>query len=299
MELCLNYKSLEANWEEDAGYFKKIGVTGIRPHMPAVNSPWAVGSDTPGGLAYIRRQARYFADRGFYVTWGIAGLNGFNGAGQLTATAWADYEDVVLAEAQYLQDQGIAITFEIGNELEDKADGTTLTVDQLITNLCTLATAVKAIYTIGKVAYSPWDYAGTTYDKWIAKDIAGETTGLDYLNAHSYCNSVNDRAMVYGTFVAQAKLIAQFGPDRCDITEGGMEAGAAAVAALPAYLKRAKIKEMWKYSENLGFRRFFVYSYVGNQDANNDFAMKYTDGTFDPQWDAYLSRGGRYTQQTS
>jgi hypothetical protein len=290
MDLCVNYKAAEANWDADIAYFKRVGVKGIRPHMPAVDSPWIVGVDSAGSFAFWRRCAKYFSDRGFFVSWGIAGYNGFNGAGQMTATRWTEYRAIILAEAAYLQAQGINICFEIGNEMESTADGSTLTVAQMISNLGTLATDVKAIYTLGTVAYSPWDYLGTTYDTWISTGRGG----LDFINVHPYCNSADgNRSLTYGGWTAINKMIRNFGPTHCNVTECGMEAGDTALQALPTYLKVAKWREQWNYMKNLGFQRAFVYTYVGYLNGDNQFAMKLTNSTFDPQWDVLISDGKR------
>lgn len=286
MELHINYKASELNWDSDIAYLKSVGVTGIRPHLPAISYPWTIGADTSGSFAYWRRMAKYFSSKGFYVSWGIAGYNGFNGDKQLTATKWIEYRQIILAEAAYLQQQGIAITFEIGNELEPKVDGTTLSIPQLIANLSQLATDVKAVYSIGKVAYSTWDYLGTTYDAWIAKGKGG----LDYINVHPYCNNTGDNITVKQySFDSIAKMVAKFGT-ACQVTEFGMEAGLAAYTALAQSTKNQKIGELWDYMKNLGVQKAYIYSYVGMLDSNNDYAMKKTDGTFDPQWNVLLSK---------
>ncbi len=285
MKLCVNYKSREVNWAADVTYFRSVGVTGVRHHMPAITSPWSDPADSEGNLHWLRRQAKYFSDAGFYVAWGIAGLQGFNGDGQLTATQWTNYRNVILAEAAQLQSLGMTITFEIGNELESKADGTTLTVDQLIINLGTLATDVQAVYTNGPIAYSPWDFNGTTYDKWISHGKGG----LDYINVHPYCNTINGRAVSQGAYKACAKMCKAF-PGAVDATEFGMEAGASNVLALPTYLKKAKLGELWNYLENIGIGRAFIYSYVGNLNADDDFAMKLNSGQFDPQWSTLINQ---------
>ncbi len=290
MDLCVNYKAAEANWDADIAYFRTVGVKGIRPHMPAVNSPWAAGTDSAGSFAFWRRCAKYFSDRGFFVSWGIAGYNGFNGAGQMTATRWTEYRAIILAEAAYLQAQGIRICFEIGNEMESTADGTTLTVAQMITNLGVLATDVQAIYTIGTVGYSPWDYLGTTYDNWISIGKGG----LDFINVHPYCNADSSaRGYTDPAYISVKKMVRRFGGDVVNATEFGMEAGDTSLQLMPDYLKVAGLREKWKYLENLGMTRAYVYTYVGYLNGDNQFAMKNTDATFEPMWDALLAKGGR------
>lgn len=293
LDLCVNYKAAQANWDTDIAYFKSVGINGIRPNLPAIGYPWASGLPvSAGNLAYWRLMAQYFSQRGFFVVWGISGYNGFNGVGQLTLTRFNEYRQIVLGEAAYLQSQGISIVFEIGNEMENMADGTTLTVDNFIIALGQLATDVKKVYTIGQVSYSPWDFAGTTYDKWITHGKGG----LDYINVHPYCNAqASLRWVSQGAFYSCAKMAKAFG-SACMCTEFGMEGGDANLQALPAYLKRAKIIEMWNFIQNCGIKKAFVYSWCGYLNGDNQFAMQLTNGTFDPQWAAYLARGGKFNR---
>lgn len=293
LQLCVNYKSSQANWATDMAYFRSVGITAIRPHLPAVGYPWSNGLPTsPGNFAWWRMMAQTWSAAGFTVVWGISGYNGFNTTGLLTAARWTEYATIILAEAAYLQAQGISIIFEIGNEMESMADGSTLTVDQLQLNLGALATSVKAVYTIGKVSYSPWDFAGTTYSKWVTNGKGG----LDFINVHPYCNMVTGgRSMTVGAFSQVAQMAKAF-PGAVMCTEFGMEGGDANLQAMPAYLKKAKIQEMWNSIANLGITMAFVYSWCGYLNGDNQFAMKLMDGTFDPQWYSYLSRGGTYNR---
>lgn len=286
MDLGVNYKALEANWAADAAYFKSVGVNCIRPNLPSVDSPWAIGADTSGSYAYWRRMAKYFSDLGFYVTWGPANLASASTSLSMSATEWTTYRTAVLAEAAYLQAQSYNITFELGNEMEDKADGTTLTVAQMIANIGTLATDVKAVYTRGPIGYSPYDYNGTTYDSWISIGRGG----LDYINVHPYCQLMTgNRGVVTTGFEAAAKMAKAF-PGHVDATEFGMEATAAAFDLVPKSLKNAKMGELWQYMKTIGIGRAFVYNWVGYLNEDDDFAIKKIDGTFDASWQALIKQ---------
>ena len=41
--------------------------------------------------------------------------------------------------------------------------------------------------------------------------------------------------------------------------------------------------------------RAFVYNYVGSLNADNQFAMQNTDGSYDPMWDVLLNDNHRTT----
>lgn len=105
--LGVNYKALQANWDADIAYFNSIGLKNIRPHMPGSPVPWNSATNSTW-----RTCAQYFHNAGFWVTWGTS-------SGVVTTSNWQSLHDSVVAEAQYLQQQGIVIDeFEIGNEYE-------------------------------------------------------------------------------------------------------------------------------------------------------------------------------------
>lgn len=122
----------------------------IEANIPYVRCQ-LLGAESAGEIAASKDDAAYCVSKGFKVLWGLS--SGIT----LTAANWSDYSDAILAAAAWAEANGI-YEFQIGNELEGKVDGTTLTVGDLITNLKTLATAVQAVYTIGKVSYATYTY---------------------------------------------------------------------------------------------------------------------------------------------
>jgi hypothetical protein len=117
--LGVNYKAQQANWDADIAYFNSIGLRNIRPHMPGTPHPWNSSTNTTW-----RNCAQYFHNAGFWVTWGTS-------QSPITNNNWQAYHDSVVAEAQYLQQQGIVIDeFEIGNELEGAINKTVSTLAQ-------------------------------------------------------------------------------------------------------------------------------------------------------------------------
>ena len=105
--LGVNYKAAQVNWDADIAYFNSIGLKNIRPHMPGSPQPW---NSTTNAL--WRTCAQHFHDAGFWVTWGTS-------QSPITASNWQALHDSIVAEAQYLQQQGIVVDeYEIGNEYE-------------------------------------------------------------------------------------------------------------------------------------------------------------------------------------
>src|SRR5665213_698718 len=105
--LGVNYKAAQANWDADIAYFNTIGLKNIRPHMPGSPIPWNSTTNT-----LWRTCAQYFHNAGFWVTWGTS-------QGTISASSWPALHDSIVAEATYLQQQGIVVDeFELGNEFE-------------------------------------------------------------------------------------------------------------------------------------------------------------------------------------
>lgn len=285
-----NYKADSPNWAADAAYLKSVGVVNVRPNLSSLPTPWVVGATTSGGYAFWRNCAAYFASQGFWVSWGPASLNGVT-TGTFTATQWTQYHDSVVLDATYLQTNGIALgAYELGNEMESQADGSTLTVDQMITNIKQLATDVKAVYKLSPITYSLWDFNGTTYDKWITAGLGG----LDMLGLHPYGNLQNSgRDVSLGGYTALKKMMLAFGPSKLYISEYGIDATDANLNSMTTAVKVATMRNFFSILTNLGFTRSMVYSFVGYLNGDNQFAMKKTDGTYIAEWDIIQNFGKR------
>lgn len=291
--LGVNYKSSQSNWAADIAYFKSIGLTGIRPsysNFPA--GTYTPGSEigTLGSIDWWRNCARTFVDNGFFVVHGVAGMP--VAAGFFTATTWTQYRLNVLADAAYCQSLGLALdAYAIGNEIEGRIDGTTLTQSQLRDNLKSLATEVKAIYPLAKaISYSCYDAGGTMFDAW----IAGGLGDIDILGIHVYGQTgSNGRSSNFTTHSIIGKMIKSFGAERCIITEFGIDANAAQYNQTPSRNRYYCMRHLYAGIRELGYSRAFVYSYVGYLDSNDDFALKSTTGSFDAQWNILLTDGNR------
>lgn len=295
----VNYKSGQANWASDIAYFRSIGLTSIRPSL----SNFPVGTYNPGSEAGVtgsidfwRNCAKTFVDAGFWVTHGPAGMP--VAAGSFTSTTWTAYRANVLLDAAYCQALGIAIDcYEIGNEIEGKIDGTTLTQAQLVANLKQLATDVKAVYPLAKsIGYGCFDAGGTFFDLWISSGLGD----ISLLGIHIYGQvGSTGRFAILGDHVLLGKMIRSLGASRCIITEFGIDANASQYNLAPQYNRHYCMRHLYAAIRELGYARALVYSYVGLLNADNDFALKNTNGTFDVQWNIFLNDSKRQTLYTA
>lgn len=122
----VNYNNSSVNWNSDQLFLNLCEVPIIRislPTMPSNGSVPAVWSNQ-SSLNNYRAAAQSFINAGFYVTTGLT----FQ---PISANNWPAYHDFIVAEATYLQSQGIAISeFEVGNELEHDIQPTINTLTQ-------------------------------------------------------------------------------------------------------------------------------------------------------------------------
>lgn len=295
--LGLNYKADETNWDSDIAYFRSIGLTKLRMHLPAVESPWSAGTNNGNGNnAYWRECSKYFADRGFEVTWGLALLHPVYDDGTMTLTNWNSYAACVLAEATYLISQGIRLwCFEISNEIDSKVDGSTLTADSLITNQKALATSIKALSgwtALGtKVGVAMYDHNGVTYDKWIA---AGRGA-MDILALHPYGNVHNSgKSLSMGGYSALQKMFTAFGTNAI-VDEFNLDAGYPNILTIPDETQVNRLRERYALIKSIGFTRADFYTWVGYLNVNDDFALKQNSGDFRSMWDVLLTDNKRRT----
>lgn len=295
--LGCNYKALQANWSADMVYFNAIGLKGIRPNLASIPSGWSPpGAMSAGSYEYWRLCASTFAAAGFWVSWGPSGLSGADTAGSFTATNWTQYHAAVIADATYMQSQGIALgVYELGNEMEALMDGTTITIPQFIVNMAQLATDVKAVYSLSPIGYSCYDYNSTTYNQWITNGLGG----LDYLGVHPYSNiNAGGRGLSLGgyqniQYPNDSKVLYKFGSNHCYVSEFGLEATDAYLQSMPKYLQVAMMRDRWAYLKNMGFTQSMVYTYVGYLNADNQFAMLDMNGQYELMWDPLVQNGKR------
>lgn len=289
--LGVNYKSAQANWASDIAYFKRIGLTTIRPHL----SNFPSGTYTPGSeiavtgsIDWWRNCAKTFLDAGFTVVHGVAR----EPASPFTATSWLSHRAKVLQDATYCQAQGLALDiYQIGNEIEGVIDNTTLTQAQLVSNLKALATDVKAVYPLAKkIGYATYDFGGTMFNNWVSAGLGD----IDVLSANVYAQTTaSGRGFIFGDMAKLGLMIRTFGADRFTLSEFGITGNATEYTATPQYNRNYIMRHIYAGIRELGFTQAIAYSYVGYLDSDNQFALKNTDGTFDIQWGVLLADGGR------
>jgi hypothetical protein len=225
--------------------------TYIRPSMPTYTGPETY---KPNVLACVAA--------GFKVIWGVCGW-------ALTAANWNDYRLAVLDAAQWCQDNGV-YEFQIGNEEEGHIDGTTLTLNQLIINLKSLATEAKSIFTNGKVSYA---CPGFYIPDWVS---AGKGD-LDFLTANVYMGGTTFNEN-WKTRVKS--LIDTFGVDGAYLTEFSLSYLNLNNYSTDENVQLNGIIEMLKYIQELGIKRALFFSH--NSD---EFGALKNNGVYRKLWD--------------
>jgi hypothetical protein len=165
--------------------------------------------------------------------------------------------------------------------LEFHVDGTTMTVAQIITNLKSVATEVKKIFTNGNVSYS----CGNSYiDDWIT---AGKGD-IDILASNIY--------MEYGEHYAEPwkdaidALVSAFGTNETYITEFGPNSSGLDYYSTDEAVQAAAVTEMIEYMEASGMGRALFYCW---QDYSGGlFGVVKADGTYRLLWNQALLNTG-------
>lgn len=295
-----NYKAAQANWAADARYFKAIGLQNIRINLVQSANPWSAGSPNINGTAadinaFWRSAAVFFASQGFYVTWGMSGITGMGsfGSGQLTATLYTALHDAVVAEATYLQQQGIALgDFELGNEWEGYIDGTTLTASQLRADIRQLAADVKAVYTLSPISYGSSN-TGSTWAGWVSDGTLGS---LDSISLHAY-GSIDLTALTVSanSLASMSSIISTFGVSKVYLSEFNLSSNSTSLAALPAATAVSAMSTLFStYITGQSLVKYLVYTFVGNLNSDNQYAQLYMSGAMNPMWFTFFTSQPMY-----
>jgi hypothetical protein len=210
----------------------------------------------------------HITSRGLKAVWGLT-------AGSLDAATWVDYRVAVLAAAAWAEANGVD-EFQLGNELDGKVDGITLTVEQLRENLKSLATEVKAIYKRGKVSYSTF-----YYNEWIA---AGKGD-IDIISLNVYKGTV--LGMGYKTQINL--LIDAFGLDGFNITEFSISAITLDTYSTDEKAQAAGVLEMIEYIKSKDVKDAYFFS-----SRDDRWGYKKLSGQHRKIWDVLKTANGYY-----
>ena len=214
--------------------------------------------------------------KGAKVIWGVSAHSGYNPDYTMTSSNWPTYRQAILDAAQWAQDNGV-YEFQLGNEEEWYIDGTTLTVEQLITNLKSVATEVQAIFTRGNVSY-------TLNDSHISNWISAGKGDIDLLGVHIYQGGTtfND---YWKTEINN--LVNAFGSSAY-LSEFNLSYTSLDYYSEDEAVQAAGITEMIDYIKDSGMTRAFYFCY--NEDSY-DLSVLKNDGTYRKLWDVLTAPG--------
>lgn len=279
----VNYNGTQSDWTKHLAYFKAIGATHIRPTMPQYGYPYDSTKNT-----LWRNCAQTFLNAGFYVTWGITS----SGASSLTSSTWPNYHDSVVAEAAYLQSQGIIFSdFELGNELDMSIDGTTITQVQLYTNVQQLALDVKAVYS-GRISYA----LSGAYSVWQAS-WQGGLGHLDVISVHPYGNiNVNAQTVSFGNVNNILSYMPTYYGTNWYVSEFNLDASNANLQALSQAASVTNMQTMFNSITASGTSTALVYKWNQGVDVtlNNFAGGLLSGGAMNSTWPTFFTSQPMY-----
>jgi hypothetical protein len=194
----VEYPTSQVN--KDLDYLKSVGFTKIRCACPTY--------DSSVGIANIKLLALAAKSRGFYVIVGIT-----SGGTSFGTSSQAAYQTTLDDLTAFCITNNID-ELQVGNEMENHVDGTTMSLDDVRPFIRNLATRVKTDlgYT-GKISYSCGQGFSTKSAAWIADGNLGD---LDYLPINVYGDYPNDYNLGFNYYLSQ--IYNKFG-DRTYVSE--------------------------------------------------------------------------------
>lgn len=292
--LGVNYAAAQSSWPTDIAYFKTVGLRNIRIHLTSIPTPWTAGDPSVvNSNAYWRLCAQTFAAAGFSVTWGP---NFPSSATPATSSNWQAYHDAVVAEATYLQSQGIVLSgFELGNELEAAADNSTITWSQMRAKVRQLAADVQAVYSLSPITYGTDNIGHNNYSGWESEGLSG----LDTLSLHPYPGIVTEQSYSFMqtpstavNLTGMAALIASY-PGQVYISEFQLDSNPSNLPLLSPEQSVDGMRQLYAFLRQTGILKAVVFTWGPYFSNEANFAMQNTDGSFNPVWNVLLTDNGR------
>ena len=230
--------------------------------------------DYQRNLAPSKAFVREMVSKGARVVWGLTcgSLN------KITAASWNNFRLAILDAAQWAQDNGV-FEFQIGNEIELWNDDTTLTDAQVRTNLKSLATEVKAIFTNGNISYS-CSCTLADINGWISLGKGD----IDILAANMYMEYSHGDPITWKDRIDS--LVAAFGTSGTYLSEFGPSVTGLNDFSTDEAVQAAAVTEMIDYIKASGMERALYYMWKDDGDAY--FGVVKNNGTYRLLWNQAL-----------
>ena len=209
--------------------------------------------------------------KGLKFIWGVS-----SNPTVITAENWVNFRQAILDAAQWAQDNGV-YEFQLGNEEEFHVDGTTMTVAQIITNLKSVATDVKAIFTRGNVSYS---CGNSNINDWIT---AGKGD-IDILASNVYMGGESGYGDTWKTIITT--MVTAFGVDGTYLTEFGPSYTSLDDYSADEAVQAVAVTEMIEYIKASGMTRACYFDW--KELWGTHFGVVKADGTYRLLWSQAL-----------
>ena len=236
--------------------------------------------------------------KGAKVIWGVSSNSYSNAAYTITAANWPNFRAAILEAAAWAQANGV-YEFQLGNEEELHTDtyqgtGTTMTADQLQSNLKEVATYIKknSIYTRGNISYTTT--AQWSLDKWhslgrgdidiLAFNIYLNQYDSNDLGTNLYVNLAHDLA---GAQKTMADAVSWWGADHTYITEFSLNYKSLNNYSTNEAIQATGLASMINAIKAAGITRADFYDYTG--DGADEFGARKSDGTYRKIWDVLVA----------
>jgi hypothetical protein len=253
------------------------GFNELRVDIPAWN-------DEYDGVARSKAAVIRAIAKGANIIWGVG-----QSKNTITAANWPDFRAAILSAAQWAQDNGV-YEFQLGNEEEFHVDETTMTIEEIITNLKSVATDVQEIFTNGNVSYSCWQ---NTIDDWV---VAGKGD-IDILASNVYMGGNGSYSEIWKTRITN--LVNAFGADGTYITEFAPSYSFLDDYSTDEAVQATAITEMIDYIKASGMTRAFYFCYTDPFWESGDlFGARKDDGTYRLLWSQALLNTGSVKSTT-